>query len=113
VRATAPLLCLLLSGCAAAGSLTAEDAKSSLAAKDNVLSRLSQSELTPVVQAAQQWSAGHGGDMTGFAVELRSTQPSVTSALLDLTDVSATVSAGVGQCLTAQLPSGAQAKAAC
>jgi hypothetical protein len=116
VRAARPLLCLLLaSGCGlgTSATLTAQDAQSALSAKDGALGRLSQTQLALVVQAAQQWSAAHGGAMTGFADDLRTSQPSVASTLVDLTDSSATIAVGGSQCVTAQLPAGTQVSVAC
>jgi hypothetical protein len=116
MRPTVPLLCLVLaSGCGLGteATLTAQDAQSALSAKDGALGRLSQTQLTLVVQAAQQWSAAHGGVMAGFADDLRTSQPSVVSTLVGLTDASATVAVGGNQCVTAQLPAGTQTSAAC
>jgi len=116
MRATGSLLCLLLvTGCAGGtdAALTAQDAKSKLAVKDGALGRLAQTQLTIVAQAAQAWAAAHGGDMTGFADDLRTTQPSVVSTTLDLTDTSVTVATGAGQCLTAALPAGAPVSPPC
>ena len=113
---TSPLLCAVLaSGCGLStdAALTAQDAQSALSAKDGALGRLSQTQLTLVVQAAQQWSAAHGGLMAGFADDLRSSQPSVASTLVDLTDGTATIAVGGNQCVTAQLPAGNQVAAAC
>jgi hypothetical protein len=116
VRLTSPLLCaLLVSGCGLGtdAALTAQDAQSALSAKDGALGRLTQTQLTLVVQAAQQWSAAHGGVLAGFADDLRSSQPSVASTLVDLTDGTATIAVGGKQCVTAQLPAGTQVAAAC
>jgi hypothetical protein len=106
---------LLVAGCSAGadGALTAEDAKSKLAVKDGALSRLAQTQLTVVRQAAQAWAASHGGDMTGFADDLRSAQPSVASTAADVTDTSVTFALGNNQCLLAQLPAGAPVTTAC
>jgi hypothetical protein len=116
VRAARPLLCVLLvSGCGLGtdAALTAQDATSALSAKNGALGRLSQTQLTLVVTAAAQWSASHGGAMAGFADDLRTTQPSVVSTLVDLTDTTATIAVGGNQCVTAQLPAGTQAATAC
>ncbi len=116
MRRHAALLCLLLAtGCAGGteASLTAQDAQSALAAKNGALSRLAQTQLGLVSQAAQVWSSAHGGDMTGFADDLRTSQPSVAAAAVQLSDTSVTVMVGGGQCLTAQLPAGAPAPSAC
>jgi hypothetical protein len=112
----AALLCLVLAtGCAggADAALTAEDAKSKLAVKDNALTRLAQTQLSVIAQQAQQWSATHGGSMAGFADDLRTSQPSAVATAVELTDTSVTVAAGPGQCLTAALPAGAAAPVAC
>jgi hypothetical protein len=116
MRSAAALLCLVLaSGCAGGtdAALTAEDAKSKLAVKDGALARLAQTQLTDVTQQAQAWAAAHGGQMEGFTDDLRTTQPSVASTAADLTDTSVTFALGNGHCLTAALPSGAQADVAC
>ena len=116
MRVARPLLCVLLvSGCGMGtdAALTTNDAQSAMAAKNGALGRLSQTQLTLVVQAAQQWSAAHGGVMTGFADDLRSSQPSVVSTLVDLTDTTATIAVGGNQCATAQLPAGTQATGTC
>ena len=116
MRAAGPLLCLLLaSGCGLGtdAALTSQDAQSALSAKGGALGRLSQSQLALVVQAAQVWSTGHAGDMTGFADDLRSSQPLVASTMVELTDTSATIAVGGNQCATAQLPAGTQATATC
>jgi hypothetical protein len=116
MRVTGPVLCLLLvSGCAggADAALTGQDAKSKLAVKDNALTRLAQTQLTVITQQAQTWAAEHGGSMAGFADDLRSTQPSVVSTTLELTDTSVTLAVGSGQCLSAVLPSGPPTSVAC
>jgi hypothetical protein len=116
MRATGPLLCLLLvSGCGMGtdAALTAQDATSKLALKDGALGRLGQTQLTLVSQAAQQWAAAHGGVMTGFADDLRTSQPSVVSTLVDLSDTTAAVATGAGQCLVVQLPAGLPVATAC
>ncbi|HUR51603.1 MAG TPA: hypothetical protein VMZ11_05730 [Mycobacteriales bacterium] len=116
MRPTRALLCLaLVSGCAAGtdGALTAEDAKSKLAVKDGALSRLAQTQLTVIRTAATAWAAEHGGVMTGFADDLRATQPSVASTAAELTDTSVTVAVGTGQCLVEQLPAGSPVPTAC
>lgn len=106
---------LLLTGCAGGTSaaLSGQDAKSKLAVKDHALTSFATSELTVIVQAAQAWSAAHGGVMTGFAADLQQSQPSVASTALVLTDTSASVATGSGQCVTATLPQGATTAHAC
>lgn len=116
MRVLRPALGLLLvTGCSAGTSaaLTAQDAKSALAAKNGALSQLASTQLTVIRSAAQTWSAEHGGDMTGFADDLRTSQPSVVSTTASLTDTSVTMALGNGQCLVAQLPAGAPVNTAC
>jgi hypothetical protein len=116
MRSAAALLCLVLVSACAPGTgaaLTAEDAKSKLAVKDGALGRLASAQLSVVTQQAQAWAAAHGGQMEGFSDDLRTTQPSVASTAADLTDTSVTFALGNGHCLTAALPSGAQADVAC
>ena len=116
MRATGPVLCLLLvSGCAggADAALTAQDAKSKLAVKDGALTQLAQTELTVITQQAQTWAATHGGVMTGFAEDLQTSQPSVASTATTLTDTAVTVAVGNGQCLSAVLPAGPPTTVAC
>jgi hypothetical protein len=116
MRITGPVLCLLLvSGCAGGtdAALTGKDASSKLAVKDGALARLAQTQLTVVKQAAQAWAAEHGGVMTGFADDLRTSQPSVASTMVELADTSVTVAVAGGQCLTLQLPAGSPVAAAC
>jgi hypothetical protein len=120
MRAVRPLLglplgLLLVSGCAGGtdAALTAQDATSKLAVKNGALSRLADTQLTVIRQAAQVWSAAHGGDMTGFADDLRTTQPSVASAAADLEDTAVTMALGNGRCTVTQLPAGAPVTTAC
>jgi hypothetical protein len=120
MRTVRPLLgAILAAGCLAGCSagtdaaLTAQDAKSKLAVKNGALARLADTQLTVVRSAAQTWAATHGGDMTGFADDLRTTQPSVASTAADLADTSVTFALGNNQCLVAQLPAGAPVTTAC
>jgi hypothetical protein len=116
MRTVGPLLALaLVAGCSAGtdAALTAQDATSKLAAKNGALSRLADTQLTVIRQAAQTWAAAHGGDMTGFADDLRTTQPSVASTAADLSDTSVTLAVGNGQCLVTQLPAGSPDTTAC
>lgn len=116
MRATGALICLLLTaGCAGGtdAALTAQDAKSKLAVKDGALARLAQTQLTVITQQAQVWSASHGGVMTGFADDLRMSQPTAASTAVLLTDTQVTLPVGNGQCLTAALPGGAPTSSAC
>jgi hypothetical protein len=106
---------LLLSGCAGGtdAALTAQDAKHQLGVKDRALTQFATAELTAITQSAVQWAAANGGSMAGFAADLQNTQPSVASTAKVLTDTSASVSIGTGQCLVATLPSGRPTTAAC
>ena len=116
MRPAGSLLCLfLVAGCAGGtdAALTARDATSKVAVKDGALSRLAQTQLRSVGQAAQAWAAAHGGDMTGFADDLRTSQPSVASTILNITDASVTVATGTGQCFTQALPAGPPVVTAC
>jgi hypothetical protein len=115
MRTVAVLACaLLLSGCAAGtdATLTAQDAKSKLAAMDHGLSALATAELRPISEAAQAYLAANGS-MAGFAANLRDTQPSVAAPARVLSDAEASVSVGTGQCLTVMLPSGQPTPTAC
>jgi hypothetical protein len=105
----------LAAGCSGGtdAALTAQDAKSKLAVKDNALARLAQTQLTVVSQQAQAWAASHGGDMTGFADELRMSQPSLVASVTTVTDTSASVVVGAGRCLTVTLPAGSPTQVAC
>ena len=116
MRSAGALICLLLaSGCAGGtdAALTAQDAKSKLAVKDGALTRLAQTQLTVITTQAQIWSASHGGVMTGFADDLRMTQPSAASTAVSLSDTAVTLPVGNGQCLSAALPGGAATSIAC
>lgn len=115
LRLVCPAVGLLLAGCAGGtdAALTAQDATSKLAVKNRALSRLAGTQLTVIRTAAQAWAAAHGGDMTGFADDLRAMQPSAASAATALTDTSAAVAVGNGQCLVAQLPAGAPVTSSC
>lgn len=116
MRRVAGIVCVLvLSGCGAATdtAITAQDAKNNLAVKDRAVSQLATTQLTAIQRQAQQWAEAHAGAMTGFAADLKDTQPSIASAAAVLTDTSASVSTGAGQCLTAALPTGPATAGAC
>jgi PBP1b-binding outer membrane lipoprotein LpoB len=115
MRPVVVLACaLLLSGCAAGtdAALTAQDAKSALAAKDQAVNTLATAQLTAITTAAQAWLAGNGS-MTGFADDLRANNPSAAIAAVVLTDAQASVRVGAGSCLTATLPAGQPTTTAC
>ncbi|MDP9183297.1 MAG: hypothetical protein M3P04_11040, partial [Actinomycetota bacterium] len=69
--------------------------------------------LTVITQQAQAWAAEHGGVMTGFADDLRTSQPSVAGTAVALSDTAVTLPMGNGQCLTAALPAGAAKPTPC
>ena len=111
----AVLVLMLAAGCSGGtdAALTAQDATSALTVKNGALSQLAESRLTLIRQAAQSWAAAHAGDMTGFAEDFRTEQPSVASTAATLTDTSVTVTVSQGQCLLTQLPAGSPVPIAC